>query len=85
VLLRQPGVGHEYQIVLDRAPGGSDRLALLLEAADGFGESGLARLRRDLRDLLNLTPEISVLREGELPRPAGKSVRVIDRRRAGST
>jgi len=85
LLLQQPGVGHEYQIVLDRAPGGSDRLALLLEAADGFGESGLARLRRDLRDLLNLTPEISVLREGELPRPAGKSVRVIDRRRAGST
>src|SRR5258706_6858299 len=24
LLLKQPGVGHQYQIVLDRAPGGSD-------------------------------------------------------------
>ena len=32
LVLKQSGVGHEYQIVLDRAPGGSDRLALLIEA-----------------------------------------------------
>jgi phenylacetate-CoA ligase len=80
LLLNQPGVSHEYQIVLDRAPGGSDRLALLVEAHDGFAEAGLARLRSDLRQFLNLTPEISVFKEGELPRGPGKSVRVIDRR-----
>ena len=80
LLLKQPGVSHEYQIVLDRAPGGSDRLALLVEAHDGFAEAGLARLRSDLRQFLNLTPEISVFKEGELPRGPGKSVRVIDRR-----
>ena len=80
LLLKQPGVGHEYQIVLDRAPGGSDRLALLLEAREGFAETGLPRLRRELRELLNLSPEITLLKEGELPRPPGKAVRVVDRR-----
>ena len=80
LLLQQPGVGHEYQIVLDRAPGGSDRLALLLEARTDFAEAGLPRLRRELRERLNLSPEITLLREGELPRPPGKAVRVVDRR-----
>jgi phenylacetate-CoA ligase len=73
-------VGHEYKIVLDRAPGGSDRLALLLEAREGFGETGLPRLRSELRQFLNLSPEITLLKEGELPRPPGKAVRVVDRR-----
>ncbi|HET8530370.1 MAG TPA: phenylacetate--CoA ligase [Methylomirabilota bacterium] len=80
LLLKQPGVGHEYQIVLDRAPGGSDRLALLVEAREGFAESGLPRLRSELRQFLNLSPEITLLKEGELPRAPGKAVRVVDRR-----
>ena len=80
LLLRQPGVGHEYQIVLDRAPGGSDRLALLVEAREGFAETGLPRLRRELREVLNLSPEITLLAQGALPRPPGKAVRVVDRR-----
>ena len=80
LLLKQPGVGHEYQIVLDRSPGGSDRLALLLEAREGFAETGLPRLRAELRERLNLSPEITLLGEGELPRAPGKAVRVVDRR-----
>src|SRR5437660_1569824 len=80
LILKQPGVGHEYQIVLDRVPGGSDRLALLIEAREGFVETTLPRLRSDLKQLLNLSPELTVLKEGELPRPASKSVRVVDRR-----
>jgi phenylacetate-CoA ligase len=80
LLLKQPGAGHEYQIVLDRAPGGSDRLALLLEAREGFAETGLPRLRSELRQFLHLSPEITLLKEGELPRAPGKAVRVVDRR-----
>jgi phenylacetate-CoA ligase len=80
LLLKQPGVGHEYQIVLERAPGGSDRLALLVEAREGFAETGLPRLRRELREVLNLSPEITLLAPGALPRPPGKAVRVVDRR-----
>jgi phenylacetate-CoA ligase len=82
VLLKQPGMGHEYQIVLDRAPGGSDRLALLVEAGEGFAAAGLPRLRSELRQFLNLSPEITLLKEGELPRAPGKAVRVVDRRQA---
>ena len=80
LVLKQPGAGPEYQIVLDRTPGGSDRLVLLIEARESFAESGLPRLRRDLKELLNLSPEITVLEEGKLPRAAGKSQRVVDRR-----
>lgn len=80
LLLQQPGVGHEYQIVLERTAGGSDRLALLLEAREGFAESGLTRLRHALRERLNLSPEITLLKEGEIPRAPGKAVRVVDRR-----
>ena len=80
LLLKQSGVGHEYQIVLDRAPGGSDRLGLLVEAREGFAETGLPRLRQELREVLNLSPEITLLAPGALPRPPGKAVRVVDRR-----
>jgi phenylacetate-CoA ligase len=80
LILSQPGVGHEYQIVLERAPGGSDRLMLLVEAGPGFVEEGLPGLRARIKNTLSLSPEITVLKEGELPRPPGKSVRVVDRR-----
>jgi phenylacetate-CoA ligase len=80
LLLQQPGAGHEYQIVLERTAGGSDRLALLLEAGEGFAESGLPRLRHALHERLNLSPEITLLKEGEIPRTPGKAVRVVDRR-----
>lgn len=80
LILREPGAGPEYQILLDRAAGGSDRLALLLEAHEGFADTGLPRLRRVLREQLHLSPEITLLKPGELPRPPGKAVRVVDRR-----
>jgi len=80
LILKQPGVGHEYQIVLDRVAGGSDHLVLLVEAREGFAETGLPRLRSELRQFLNLSPEITLLKEGELPRAPGKAVRVVDRR-----
>ena len=80
LLLQEAGAGPEYQIVLDRVPGGSDRLTLLLEASEGFAESGLPRLQRALRERLNLSPEITVLKAGEIPRAPGKAVRVVDRR-----
>jgi phenylacetate-coenzyme A ligase PaaK-like adenylate-forming protein len=77
LILSQPGAGHEYQIVLERAPGGSDRLLLLVEAGSGFAAG---TLQARIRDTLSLSPEITVLAEGSIPRPPGKSVRVVDRR-----
>lgn len=80
LILSQPGAGPEYQIVLDRAPGGSDRLVLCIEADAGFAARGASALRERIKTALALTPEITVLAAGALPRAPGKAVRVVDRR-----
>ena len=79
VLLRQTGLSQEYQIVLD-SEAGAERMTILVEA-EGSGEPALAaHVRRELHDLLALSPEIRLCRVGELERPQGKAVRVVDRR-----
>jgi phenylacetate-CoA ligase len=78
ILLRQPGLGHEYQIVLD--PG--ERMTIHVETEPGCDSAVVDRLKRELRDLLTLSPEVRLYRFGELERPAGKAVRVVDRRQA---
>jgi phenylacetate-CoA ligase len=80
ILLRQPGLDHEYQIVLERDAARGDHLILCVEAGPAFDRAAEARLLRELGDRLNLTPEIRPLAVGEIPRPAGKAVRVVDRR-----
>ena len=83
LIVGRPGVGHEYQIVLERAGGsGGDRMTLLVEVRPEFDPAELAAIARDLRDFVSLTPEIRPVREGEIPRAPGKSVRVVDRRSA---
>jgi phenylacetate-CoA ligase len=81
LLLREPGVSHEYQIVLE-SEGGGERMAIHVETEPG-SDSGLAsRIGRAVQDLLALSPDVRLCRPGELARPQGKAVRVIDRRPA---
>jgi phenylacetate-coenzyme A ligase PaaK-like adenylate-forming protein len=80
ILLRQPGLDHEYQIVLERDAARGDHLVLCVEAGSAFDRLAETRLLRELSDRLSLTPEIRRLGLGEIPRPAGKAVRVVDRR-----
>jgi phenylacetate-CoA ligase len=82
ILLRQPGLEHEYQIVLERDVAHGDRLILCVEAGPAFDRPGETRLLRELGDRLNLTPEIRRMAPGEIPRVPGKAVRVVDRRGA---
>src|SRR5262249_55353492 len=79
VLLRQAGLGHEYQIVLD-ADGGGERMTVMIEAEPGCDAGVAPRVRRELHDLLSLSPELKLCKPGEIERPQGKAVRVIDRR-----
>lgn len=79
VLLRQPGLAHEYRILLE-ADGGGERMTILVETEPGCDASVAARVRRELHDLLGLSPEVRLCRFGELERPVGKTVRVVDRR-----
>ena len=80
ILLRQPGLDHEYQIVLERDAARGDHLVLCVEAGSAFDQPAETRLLRELSDRLSLTPEIRRLGLGEIPRAAGKAVRVLDRR-----
>jgi phenylacetate-CoA ligase len=80
ILLRQPGVEHEYQILLERDAGRGDQLILCVETGPAFDQSAETRLLRELSDRLSLTPEIRRMAVGEIPRPPGKAVRIVDRR-----
>ncbi len=79
LLLRTAGLGPEYQIVLD-SDGGGERMTIVAETEPGCDASASARLRRELHDLLSLSPEIQLCAAGTIERPPGKSVRVVDRR-----
>jgi phenylacetate-CoA ligase len=80
LILRCPGVSHEYRIVLERPAGGGDRMTLLVEVRPDFDAGEVEGLRLDIKNLLNMTPEVTVLKEGTLERPQGKASRVLDRR-----
>jgi phenylacetate-CoA ligase len=83
VLMQVPGVGRNYQIVLD----GIDELTVRVEVTptDLEGQaphlSGLqATLTEKLRAELLVKPRIELLASGELPVSEGKARRVIDNR-----
>src|SRR5262244_2684947 len=78
-LLRHAGVSHEYQIVLD-SEGGGERMAIHVEAEPGCDPAVAARIRRELSELLALSPEVRLRAVGDIERPQGKAVRVVDRR-----
>src|SRR5438128_2249898 len=82
VLLRQPGLSHEYQIVLD-ADGGGERMTVMIEAEPGCDAVVATRVRRELHDLLSLSPDLKLCRLGEIERAQGKAVRVVDLRAEG--
>ena len=79
LLLRQPGLAHEYQIVLE-ADGGGERMTIVAETEPGCDASVAQRIKRELHDLLSLSPEIRLCPAGTIERPPGKAIRVVDRR-----
>jgi phenylacetate-coenzyme A ligase PaaK-like adenylate-forming protein len=79
LLLRTTGLGHEYQIVLD-SDGGGERMTIVAETEAGCDAGVMPRLRREVHDLLSITPEIRLCAAGTIERAPGKSVRVVDRR-----
>ena len=79
VVLRQPGVSHEYQVRL-YSDGGGERMSVVVETEAGCDPGVAARIRRDLRDLLAVSPEVELCAAGTIERPQGKAVRVVDHR-----
>lgn len=79
LLLAQPGLSHEYQILLESAAGG-ERMTVVVETEPGCDASIATRLKRVLHDALALGPDIRLCALGAIERPPGKAVRVVDRR-----
>src|SRR5438094_537424 len=67
LLLRQAGVGHE-------------RMTIVAETEPGCDPAVGPRIKRELHDLLSLSPEIQLCAAGTIERQQGKAVRVVDRR-----
>ena len=55
-------------------------MTILVETEPGCDPGVGARIRRELHDLLALSPDVRLLPLGEIERPPGKAVRVVDRR-----
>jgi len=83
VVLKCAGVSHEYQIVLERG-GGGDRMTVQVEVTPGFDPAEGRRLEQEIHTLLGFRPEVRALKEGEMPRPQGKAIRVVDSRQGGA-
>ncbi len=82
ILLRHPEVGNDYLIELDRV-GGADRITLHVETENDMDAFLPAKINEELHDLIGLHAEVLLLPLGGLPRPAGKAVRVKDKREHG--
>ncbi len=80
LLLRHKEVGTEYQIILERKKG-KPVVSVVLEVKEGASSEDLREhLATHLYDFLGFRVNLSLVPEGSIPRPAGKAVRVVDKR-----
>jgi phenylacetate-CoA ligase len=83
-VLNQPGLSPHYQLRVSRE-GNLDLLTVLVErdpdAAIADSEAIAVSLRQAIKDLVGVSTVIEMREPGEIPRSAGKAVRVIDERR----
>jgi phenylacetate-coenzyme A ligase PaaK-like adenylate-forming protein len=78
-ILRHAGVGPEYQIVLD-SEGGGERMTVHVETEPACDPAVAGRIRRELSEFLALSADVRLRAAGEIERPQGKAVRVVDHR-----
>jgi phenylacetate-coenzyme A ligase PaaK-like adenylate-forming protein len=78
LLLRVEGVATDYQIILSRVDG-KDDCTILVEVQAGY--EGLAeKLRADIYEYLGFHATVQTVALGMIARPAGKALRVVDKR-----
>jgi phenylacetate-CoA ligase len=84
VLSKAEGVSSEYQIVLERAEDGKDRMLIRVErsldASPDEAPHIAARVKESLKKVLLVTPDVEVTNYGALPRSERKTKRVFDNR-----
>jgi len=79
VVSREPCACGRTHLRLDRLRGRTDDM-VIFRGVNFYPRQVESLL---LKQQLHLSPEITLLKEGELPRAPGKAVRVVDRRQAG--
>jgi phenylacetate-CoA ligase len=79
IVLSQPGVSHEYQVLLESD--GGDRMTVVVETEPGCDPAIAGRIRHEIHDLLALSPDVKLCAFGSIERREGKAVRILDRRR----
>ena len=80
VIKKVPGTSSEYRAEIEHVDG-RDQLTLFVEVEGGVDRTEAAlTLKFRFKERLNMTPEVKVVGEGELPRSEKKTKRIIDRR-----
>lgn len=86
ILMAMPEVGHDYQIILERA-GYIDNIRVKVEIRDEYFVEDMRvlgalqkRITSKLRDEILVTPKVELVEPNSLPKAEGKAVRVLDRR-----
>ncbi|MCX5853852.1 MAG: phenylacetate--CoA ligase [Deltaproteobacteria bacterium] len=86
-LMGIPGVGINFQIILERE-GYNDYLTVKVEVQKEFFAGDLKQLEglrhrivEELKSDILITPKVSLVEPGRLPKSEGKAVRVIDNRK----
>jgi phenylacetate-CoA ligase len=84
VLLRHKDLGPEYQLIVSKV-GPLDHLKVVIESEEKLSENGKREIARELveelREVLLITPEVELVKQGALPRDdTRKAKRIIDRR-----
>ena len=86
-LMEIPGVGTNFQIVLERE-GFNDNMIVSVEVQKEFFSGNLTQLENlghkiveELKSDILITPRVELLEPGSLPKSEGKAVRVIDNRK----
>ncbi len=80
VIKKVPGTSSEYRAEIEHVDG-RDQMTLFVEVEGGVDRTEAAlTLKFRFKEKLNMTPEVKVVGEGELPRSEKKTKRIYDKR-----
>ena len=79
LLLHYADVGSDYQIVVDKVEG-KDQLSLIVEAKNPQDAALADCLVASVFDVLGFHADVQLVSIGQIARPVGKAVRVMDKR-----
>ncbi len=79
ILMKYKNLTPYYNIVLEKVKG-KGSMTIVTERKNGFKTEELDRLGNELYDFLGFHCNIQIVPEGTIERPAGKAVRVVDKR-----